>query len=281
MGAPEFRVAPVPRLRLACLLLLAALPAHGRPPGEQTDNLLEDRFALTLYGIDASATTQVRLDSSTGQPGTLLSGENDLGLKPKKVLWLGEVMMRMKERWRMRLDYYFVPLDRSGVAVLNQPVNFKDAMFPQGDQINSQLSVHLIGVNWAYSFLKGDRYELAASFGFDALELEAAGTVAALVSTQRQQQSQPAPLVGLDGTVKISSRWYLDARMQYLKANVVQISGKLTSWEADVLYRLSPNISFGLGERSFSLDVTSTTVGNSGLLDLKFSGPQVFARFGF
>jgi hypothetical protein len=274
----------VPRLGVAWLVLplvLAAAPALARAPVDRPDNLLDDRFGLTLDIIDSSNSTQARIDASTGAQGTVVNGEGDLGLKSRKVLGLGEVMMRMRERWRMRIDYYFVPLDRSGSTVLKRQINFKDAQFQPGDQINSQFGVHLFGLNWAYSFLKGERYELAASLGFDALELSAVGTDAARVSTQRQERSEPAPLVGLDGTVQLASHWYLDARLQYLRAHISHITGRVTSWEASALYRVTPNITLGLGMRSFDLAISSTSVGNSGMLDVKSQGPQLSVRVGF
>ena len=262
-------------------LVLVASAAHAGPPVIRPDNLLDDRFALTLDFIDSSTTTQLRLDSSTGVQGTVVNGESDLGLRSRKILGLGEVMFRMKSRWRMRLDYYFVPLDRSGVMTLTKTINFKDDTFQPGDQVNSQLNMHVLALDWAYSFLRGDNYELAASLGFDAIEFNASATVSSLLLTQREDKSGPAPLAGLDGTVRLSRRWYLDGRFQYLKAHLSDVTGSLTAWQGGALYRLTPNITFGLGYQSFHVSLSSSKLGSSGDFDLKTSGPDLAVRVGF
>jgi hypothetical protein len=54
----------------------------------------------------------------------------------------------------------------------------------------------------------------------------------------------------------------------------------VTSWEASALYRVTPNITVGLGMRSFDLSISSTSVGNSGMLDVQSRGPQLSLRVG-
>jgi len=266
------------------VVLSAAVPAiaGARPPPEQQDNLINDRFAMTAEFVNARTDTQLRLDSSAGTLGTVVDAENDLGLPARKVLGIGDVTFRMgSPRWRMRVEYWFLPLDRSGNATLTKTINFKDDTFNPGDQVNSQLNMHVLAVGWAYSFLRSERYELAASLGFDAIEFSAAATVSSLLMTQREDKSGPAPLAGLDGTLRLSSRWYLGGRFEYLKAHLSDVRGDVLSFEVTTLYRLNPNVTFGVGYRSFHINLTSEQVGSSGMFDLKTAGPLLLARVGF
>ena len=102
----------------------------------------------------------------------------------------------------------------------------------------------------------------------------------ARLRTERVDRSAPAPLGGLEGTMRLSSRFYLEARAQYVKADVQNVKGKLETYEGNVLYRLMPNITFGLGYSGFKVDVDSLKVGDSGLFQLRSTGPQLFARVG-
>jgi hypothetical protein len=268
----------------AILVVLSAAisaSAGARPPPEQHDNLIDDRFAMTAEFVDATNNTQLRLDSSAGTLGTVVNAESDLGLPARKVLGIGDVMFRIGSRWRMQVEYWFVPLDRSGTTTLTKTINFKDDTFQPGDQVNSQLNMHVLAVGWAYSFLRTENYELAASLGFDAIEFSAAATVSSLLSTQREDKSGPAPLAGVQGTLRLSSRWYLGGRFAYLRAGLSDVKGGVTTFEFTTLYRLNPNITFGAGYRSFHIDLTSDQVGSSGMFDLKSAGPLLLVRVGF
>jgi hypothetical protein len=266
---------------LVVLLVAVSATAGARPPPEQQDNLIDDRFAMSAEFIDATTSTQLRLDSSAGTLGTVVNAESDLGLPARKVLGIGDVMFRISSRWRMQIEYWFVPLDRSGETTLTKTINFKDDTFQIGDQVNSQLDMHVLAINWAYSFLRTENYELSASLGVDAIEFSAAATVSSLLSTQREDKSGPAPLAGLEGTVRLSSRWYLGGRFEYLKAHLSDVKGDITTFEFTTLYRLNPNITFGAGYRSFHINLTSEQVGTSGMFDLKTSGPLLLVRVGF
>ncbi len=266
---------------LAAVLLLAAAAAVAKPPPDEPDNLLNDRLTLQAGLVSSSTQTTLRYDAAAGTPGTTLNAEKDLGLPSRKLIGKAELMFRMKERHRVHLGNYYLPLDRHATVPLQKTVNFGNTTFNVNDVVASELKMRLLVINYSYSFIKNDRAELAASLGFDVIGFEAAATVAARLRTEREDRSAPAPLAGLDGTVRISSRFYAEARGQYLKVNVQNVRGTLDTVEANILYRLSPNVTFGLGYSGFKVNVDSEKLGDSGQFQLRSSGPQLFARVGF
>lgn len=276
---------PIPRRPLdrvlAVTLTLAATAAVAKPPPDEPDNLLNDRVTLQAGLVSSSNQTTVRYDSSAGTPGTTLDAEKDLGLPPKKLIGKAELMFRMKKRHRIRIANYYLPLDRQATVLLQRTVNFGNTTYNVNDVVQSELKMRLLAINYTYSFVKNDRVELGASLGFDVIGLEAAATVAARLRTERADRSAPAPLGGLDGTVRISSRFYAEARAQYVKADVQNVRGTLETFEANVLYRMSPNVTFGLGYSGYKVDVNSFRVGDSAQFVLRSTGPQLFARVGF
>ena len=275
-------IAPRPLDRLlAAALLLAATGAVAKPPVEEPDNLLNDRLTLQAGLVSTSNQTTIRYDSSAGTPGTVLNGEKDLGLPSRKLVGKADLMFRMKERHRVHLGNYFVPLDRRATIALQKTVNFGNTTYNVNDVVASELNMRLLVMNYSYSFVKNDRVEFAGSLGFNVIGFEAAATVAARLRTEREDRSAPAPLVGLDGTARISSRWYAEARAQYLKVNVQNVKGTLDTYEANFLFRLSPNVTFGLGYSGFKVNVDSEKLTDSGLFQLRSAGPQLFARVGF
>jgi hypothetical protein len=271
---------PISRL-LAAVLLLAATAALAKPPPEEPDNLLNDQLTLQAGLVSSSNHTTVRYDSTAGTPGTVIDGEKDLALPSRKLIGRAELMFRMKTRHRVHIGNYYLPLDRRATTLLQKTINFGNTTYNVNDVVASELKMRLLVINYGYSFVKTDRVELAASLGFDVVGFEAAATVAARLRTEREDHSAPAPLVGLDGTVRFSSRFYGEARAQYLKVNVQTVKGTLDTFEANLLYRLSPNGTIGLGYSGFKVDVDSQKATDSGLFQLRSTGPQLFVRVGF
>lgn len=266
---------------LSALLLFAVTTAAAKPPAEQPDNLLNDRLTLQAGLVSSSNQTIVRYDAAAGTPGTVLDGEKDLALPARKLVGRAELVFRMKERHRARIGNYYLPLDRRATTLLTKTINFGNTTYNVNDVVASELKMRLLAIAYTYSFVKNDRLELGASLGFDVIGFDAAATVAARLRTEREDRSAPAPLGGVDGTVRLSSRFYVEGRAQYLKVNVHNVKGTLETFEANVLYRLSPNVTFGLGYSGFKVDVDSEKIGDSGQFQLRSAGPQLFARVGF
>jgi len=266
---------------LAALSLAAAGTALARPPVEAPDNLLDDRFTLQAGLVLSSNQTQLRSDSSAGTTGTDINAEQLLGLPAKKLTGFGELMFRMRQRHRIRISDYWLPLDRHGTVTLADTVNFKDTTYNAGDVVASSLKVRSFAVTYTYSFIKTERLELGASLGFNILSIDAQVAVPARLRTEYTEESAPAPLGGIDGTFRISSRFYLEARGQYVKGTIDHIDASLKTFNGSLLYRWTPNFTLGLGYLGYSADVTSLQGGNSGHYALTSKGPQAFARVGF
>lgn len=275
---PNTRLLPIPFVLAASL---AAAAANARPPEPEPDNLLNDRFGLQFAVMYSSNSTDVRVDATDGTLGTELNAEDDLGLSKSKLLGRGEVWFRMRERHRARISNYFVPLDRRGNTVLDRTIQFGDEVYVVGDEVSSRLAVRVLAFSYTYSFIKNDRLEAGVSLGFDIVGFEGEATVPARLRTEREERSGPAPLVGLEVMGRISGPWYAEARVQYLKAEIDDVEGGLTAFEVNALYRLHRNVTLGLGYNSFSLDIDSRDIGDSGRLELTTAGPQLFARVGF
>jgi hypothetical protein len=274
-----------PVLKFERLLVVALLCSPGaalaKPPTELPDNLLDDRFTLQAAFIASSNTTRVRLDSSTGLAGTEFDAEKDAGLPARKSIARGELVFRIHERGRVRLANFFVPLDRRGSAVLTQAINFGDETYNAGDAVQTELQLRVLAVAYTYSIVRTERFEVGASLGFDVIGYDAQLTVPARLRTSQDDRSAPAPLAGLDVTGRLSSRFYAEARAQYLRVHVASVAGTLQAYEANVLYRAHPNITLGLGYTALDISVDAHKVGDSGSFSLKSTGPQLFARVGF
>jgi hypothetical protein len=181
----------------------------------------------------------------------------------------------------LRFDYF--SLDRSGSTTVTQPIIFRDVVLQPGDPLNSDLSIRTFGISYGYSFLHGDKYEVAATIGVNDTDISARARVQTQARhvDQSEDQAGPVPTVGLDATYVVSKRFYLDGRAQYLKVRIDQLDGTVGIYELDALYRLRPNISFALGYTMFRASLESAQAKQSGFFNFNSKGPEFFVRIAF
>ena len=240
-----------------------------------------ERVRLSLGFTHVSSTTNIRLDSTGGLPGTSINAENVLGLDSSDFEPKFQAMVRAGERHRVRFDYF--TLDRTGNTILSAPIVFRDVVLQVGDPVNTNLSMRTLGITYEYSFIHRERFELAATFGVNDTDISARARVSTQTRhvNQTEDQAGPFPTFGLDSTYVLSKRFYLDGRAQYFKVNIDHLSGSLGFYELAGLYRLRPNVSFALGYTAVKATLTSRQTRTSGQFDFNSKGPEFFVRVAF
>jgi len=260
-------------LTLALIATLAHADDYLSPTNE--------RVRLSLGFMHLSSTTNIRLDSTGGLPGTFLNAESVLGLDKTDFEPKFQAMVRAGERHRLRFDYF--TLDRTGYVTLSAPIVFRNVVLQTGDPVQTNLSMRTLAITYEYSFIHREKFELAGTFSLNDTDISARARVTTQTRhvNQTEDQAGPFPTFGLDSTYVLSKRFYLDARAQYFKLNVDHLSGSLGFYELAALYRLRPNISFALGYTDIKATLTSRQPRTSGQFDFSSKGPEFFVRVAF
>jgi len=242
---------------------------------------VDERVRLSLGFMHVTSTTNIRLDSSAGVPGTQINAEHVLGLDGSDFEPKFQAMVRVGERHRLRFDYF--TLDRTGQATLGAPIVFRDVVLQTNDPVQTNLSMRTLGINYEYSFIHRENFELAATIGLNDTDISAQARVSTQTRhvDQKEDQAGPLPTLGLDSTYVLSKRFYLDARAQYFKLAVDHLDGSLGFYEFAGLYRLRPNISFAVGYTMAKATLTSRQPRTSGHFDFDSKGPEFFVRIAF
>ena len=254
----------------------APLPPQKKLP---IPSPITDHFYVKGTAYFSKLDTLLRVDNGVGVPGTLVSAERDLGLRQSVTQGHLELMFRMRERNRLRVDYY--DSDRTGQKQLTRTINFGDETFILNDLATTALQWRIFGLTYTYSFLRTERFELGGGLGAYLLQGEATGEVQARALRQEVSGVAAFPTVALDAAWRISRRFALTVRGQYLHAAVNNFSGSLGDYHADLQYRWKPNFAIGLGfsELRISLNVDGGSF--PGILDVKTRGPEAFFRVSF
>jgi hypothetical protein len=252
-------------------------PKHASTPSPITDH-----FYIRAAYYAPQFHTNLQVDPShaaAGVTGTPVSGENTLGLPQRLHEGRVDFMFRMRERNKVRLDYY--EANRSGSRTLTDDVIFGNSNFAAGSLTQNTLNFQMGDLTYTYSFYRSDRLEIGTGVAVYLIEARLEGAVPATFQSQTVTAAGPLPALPLDFTWRISSRFALTARAAYLRAIIDGTRGWFADLHEDAQYRWTPNFAIGVGYSSIRTRITSTTGDNPGVFAMSISGPEAFVRFSF
>ncbi|WP_161812729.1 porin family protein [Steroidobacter agaridevorans] len=271
----------------ACLALSLFSGAHAADPKPTNDKLpdwapqpkphvVEDRFRVEVMTLSANLDTDIRVDPTLATPGTLVDAEEDLGLDDNKLLPLAEITLLPGDRHLIRLSGF--SLRRSARQAIDESIVFDDQIYLPGEVVDSTLNLTSVGLTYGYSIVKLRNFDLALTFGIQIVEVDANAVVRRRVVRESETAVTPLPLAGIEGRYDFNDRWSFEARVQYLSVEFDEIDGSVLDARAALTWRMNPYLVFGLGYRTFDVEVDSRDVDDPGLFDLKMAGPLLFMR---
>lgn len=255
-------------------------PLPPRPP--ETVSPIRDHFYVSAAFYSPAVHTDLRVDPSNAAPGvtgTPVNAERDLGLPGRLHQGRVEFMFRMRERNKLRVDYF--EADRSASRVLANNIVFGNVTFDGGQLAQSSINWRMFSLTYTYSLYRTDRFEIGTGLGAYFLQAEAMGSVPAQGQSQDVSAAEPFPTVPLDLTWCISRRFAFTARGNYLRASLSGFSGWLSDVHADIQYRWNPNFSLGVGYTSIRTSLTRHGGSFPGAFAMDFDGADGFVRFSF
>jgi len=166
----------------------APLPPHRH----ETPSPITDHFYIRGTFYDPQVRTHLRVDPSQAAPGvtgTPVNGENNLGLPDRLRQGRVEFMFRLRERSKVRVDYF--EADRSGSKVLANDIVFGNQTFAGGQRTQTSLDWRQFDITYTYSLVRNDRFEVGTGVGIYFLQVDAIGQVPA--QNQRQEVTAATP----------------------------------------------------------------------------------------
>jgi len=257
----------------------ASTPAPNKLPDwapKPKPNVIEDRLRLEVNLLGASAATKLRVDESPTLPGTEINAEDDLGLDDSQLLPQVELTLLPGERHLIRLSRFAI--DRSAAKHLEKNISFDDQDYLVGERVDSILNLTMFGLTYGYRFIRTQQAEISASFGIQIADVETNAVVRNRVVRESENGVAPLPLLGIEGRYDFSPRWSAEARVQYLTVNETDVDGSILDARLGVTWRMNPYLLFGLGYRTFQIDIDSADEDTSGFVDLTVAGPLLFVR---
>jgi hypothetical protein len=250
-----------------------------KPKSLELASPVTDHFYMRGMYFPASVTTELRLDPSPATQGTLLSGEDDLGLDDKIDQGRMEFDIRMKDRGHVRIDYF--KLNRFSQQPLPRDIVFGDFIFDEGTVFRSKLDWRVLTLTYTYSFFKSERFEGGLGLGIHVIEAQAEGGEPGTLNREKASEVGIFPTIAASVAYRISKRWSVTARGQQFSASPEDFDGKMSDYHADVQYRWRKNFALGLGYSILETDLNVFDTDEPLMFNLKTSGPELFFRVSF
>jgi hypothetical protein len=252
---------------------------YSPPPPLPIASPISDHFALTAGFLWGKASTFGRFDSASGVEGTPFTAENDLGLSDQARQPFIEILFRIEERNKLRVDFF--DLRRAAERTIDRTVQYGDITFLVNNPVQSQFDWRQMDITYTYSVLRAERYELGAGIGIHLLEAEARAEIPATPQYADFNGAGALATLALDGSWRLTRQWSLNARANYLKLAIGHIGGLMGQYHADLQYRWKRNLAFGLGYEYRQAELDLHHEDPSGELRFRVSGPELFARLSF
>jgi hypothetical protein len=251
-----------------------------KPPSLDVASPITDRFAIRATFVGAKVSTDAQInDTAGGTTGTTFSAEKDFGLPNQAHQLRAELMIRLKNRGRLRVSA--IDLSRRASTILNRQVVYGTKTFQVNDRLNSTLDWREFDFTWTYSVLKTDRFELGTGVGMHFIQAETTALVQARNARESFDGAGPFLTLAADGSWRFTRRFSANVRYQSYKLTVSDITAQLTDAHADVQFRWKRNLAVGAGYQYNKVNLEFPQENPGGLMFLKINGPELFVRASF
>jgi predicted porin len=264
---------------MACITFPALAQSDVIQPGEE-------RFSFGLGAVLNSFGTKLRLDNSNqGQTGSNVDLKDDLGVDQDASSFWASAEWRFAPRHRIGINYSQFKL--TGTRTLTRNIVIDDETYPAGATLSSELKLQIIPIAYAYSFIKTEKDELAATIGvhWSRISFKAQGSASLNNSDFNADVTAdadlPLPLIGLRYDHNFSQRWSAGLQGGYFPLTFGSLDGDIWTARAHVEYRFSKHVGLGFAVEGFQLDVESSQGSWQGEVKYSYWGPQIYLKSRF
>jgi hypothetical protein len=214
----------------AALFVFQAIPAQADPDHDPWSGAplppdkkrpipspITDHFYVRGTFFNPAVTTTLRVDASPPGPnlpnptGTVVNGEKDLGLDSRIPQGRIEIMFRLRERNKLRVDYF--ETNRRADHVLSRQILFGDQTFDVGDRTSTSVDWRTFGLTYTYSFIRTDRIELGGGIAAHFLEADCLHGARPVLSRLGQQLRRLARRLPFRSPVSLETEFLTRRRL--------------------------------------------------------------------
>lgn len=237
------------------------------------------RYDLRVSAFHDSINSTVVKDASNGVPGFETDIEDFLGAADEETILQVDATARIGHYHRLELGYF--ELGRRSATTLVSDLTFGDEVFSAGTNIDVSIDAKVFRVGYAYSLVRDAQKELGIMAGIHIADFDTDISSRATGQEEHSRAGTPLPVIGLHGSVFLSQKTTIGARLQIFRTDFDRYEGSLNYASLDIQRRVSDAASIGLGYNYYGMKLTSRDRSVNGYLKVRHQGPTAFFSIGF
>ena len=255
--------------------LLATWPA-GSAVAQGTD---DERLSLSLGLFITDRDTQTRIDASSGDLGTIVDLETDLGLDRSDSVFRIDGYFKFNDAHR--IDFSWFDLSRSSTKQIDREIEWNGTVYPINATINGIFDLQIYKAAYTWSFMRRDKGFLGASAGLYVADFATTLDAPALGQREVGDGTAPLPVFGLRGEYHFTEHWVFRASGEFFVLEYDKWDGSLVDLYAGIDYRFTKRFAVGAAINSVTFDIGVSEDNFNGNVDWGYLGGLIFLKFGF
>jgi len=270
-------------LVIASLMLLSCpLLADDQPDKQKSkyaDNvwMQEDQFNFNVGFYVLSDIDTIIKKSGAAGAGSEISVEDDLGLDDDNNLFRVDGHFRIKPRHRINFSVY--DLSRDDSAVIREDLDFGDAEFLAGLEVETDLGLRVFKFLYTWSAFQNEKWDLGLSGGAYILELDGRLAQPDSLLAERENATAGFPVIGFRASYRFAGKWMFRTHVDYFEIDGSDVEGQLTDVLIAVEHNTFKAVGFGVAYNKVDLDAKDLEDGDR--LSLDYEGLLVYLKLYF
>ncbi len=241
-----------------------------------------ERFKISAGFFYVVNNTDIQV-GITGDPGTPINLEKDVGFNKTIGTFLASAEWRISRRSRFAISYYNI--NRSSNTILKKDISFEGTIYPINASVSSFFNTSIYQFSYGYAIVSKPTFEVGLSIGAHIVrtksEISLTGNSGSSSASNNVSFTAPLPDVGIWGGYAFSNRFALNMDISYLTVTDGDYSGRVLSTNFALLYKLADkwNLSLGYTGLNFRYQNIKTNVVEN--FKWGYNGPALAAIFSF
>ena len=265
----------------ARLLLVAFVFVASLANAADVHPLVTNKYWVSVGAFFATADLKANAQGGVGGEEERVDFETSLGLDHRPDLLDLEFGWQFDKNWDVSLQYFYA--DRETRSTIQEAIEWEGVTYDVDADITATTDFEVTRVFFSRRVWQNGRHDLRLGAGIHYIKLSAEISGEATLDDESKEfrvsavsASFPVPDIGAWYRFSPSDRWLLDARVDWLSANVDEYSGSLWNFAVGANFRLNKHVGIGLGYLFFELDGKVNEADWRGDVRTRFAGPQIY-----
>ena len=246
---------------------------------------ISDRFSASLGAMRSSNSFNFEADSNV-DIGTDVDFDDNLNVSDHSTFFNGHAKWKFgkEQKWAIAAQYF--SNNAEGEAIVTEPIEWEGVTFEEGSFVGAGVKVAVTRLLIGRNLFQNERSEFGLGIGLHNLDLRAYIEGEAVKDGEPQGvkrypvgDNQPLPNIGGWYNYSPAKKWLINARLDWISANIGDYDGSLWNSSLGVAYQAWRHVGFTLYWQYFSLDLKVDKDDWKGGADMTYSGPVLGMTF--